>query len=86
MNAPMSVTPQRSPTIGIDLGGIRALGGGHELFFPSLFHEGRGLAFPCDSRGQVDIDTLPHRARINYLSARAMIGRDFGMPQVMQAS
>ena len=30
----------------------------------------------------VDIDTLPHRARINYLSARAMIGRDFGMPQV----
>lgn len=92
----MNATSLRSPTLGIGLIGLVGLANAmnatpsarheHELFFPSLFHEGRGLAFPCDSAGHVDIDTLPHRARINYLSARAMIGRDFGMPQVVLAS
>lgn len=82
----MNATSLRSPTLSIGLIGLVGLAAGHELFFPSLFHEGRGLAFPCDSAGQVDIDTLPHRARINYLSARAMIGRDFGMPEVVRAS
>ena len=52
------------------------------LRFPSLFDGGRGLAFPCDERGVVDITTLSPRARANYCSARSAIGRDFGVPIV----
>ncbi len=51
-----------------------------ELRFQSLFNEGRGLAFPCDELGEVDIDRLPNRARNNYLFARTLIGREFAMP------
>ena len=89
----MNATSLRTPTLGIGLAGLVGLASaltnvgdsgacGHALYFPSLFHVGRGLAFPCDAQGHVDLDALPHRARINYLSARAMIGRDFGVPQV----
>jgi len=55
---------------------------GYELRFQSLFHEGRGLAFPCDARGQVDIDALSERGRLNYLFARTLIGRDYAHPSV----
>jgi len=50
--------------------------------FPSLFQNGRGMAFPCDSNGTVNIDELTERGRLNYFFARAMIGRDFGFPIV----
>ncbi|MDH5541175.1 MAG: hypothetical protein OEY03_17385 [Rhizobacter sp.] len=53
-----------------------------ELCFPSLFVEGRGLSFPCDDRGLVDIDKLPDRARNNYLCARTLIGREFATPKL----
>lgn len=53
-----------------------------ELCFRSLFDAGRGLAFPCDGQGHVDIDQLPERARCNYLYARTLIGRDFATPQL----
>ena len=53
-----------------------------ELRFQSLFNEGRGLAFPCDDLGEVDIDRLPERARNNYLFARTLIGREFAMPSL----
>jgi hypothetical protein len=55
---------------------------GFELRFQSLFNEGRGLAFPCDGRGTVDIDGLPDRARNNYLFARTLIGREFATPKL----
>ena len=54
----------------------------HELRFASLFDEGRGLSFPCDAEGRVDIDALSERARLNYLYARTVIGREFSMPAV----
>jgi hypothetical protein len=54
----------------------------YELRFCSLFDEGRGLAFPCDAEGHVDLDTLSGRARLNYLYARTVIGREFSMPAV----
>jgi hypothetical protein len=57
----------------------------YELRFRSLFHEGRGLAFPCDAAGRVDIDALGERARLNYLAARTLIGRDFAAPAVTPA-
>ena len=53
-----------------------------ELRFQSLFHEGRGLAFPCDAEGRVDLDALSERGRVNYLYARTLIGRDYSVPAV----
>jgi len=54
----------------------------YELRFQSLFDEGRAFAFPCDARGQVNMDTLSERARQNYLYARAVIGREVSVPAV----
>ena len=56
---------------------------GFELRFQSLFNEGRGLAFPCDASGQVDIDSMTDRARNNYFCARSLIGRDFATPMLL---
>ena len=56
-----------------------------KLCFRSLFHSGRGYAFPCDPRGQVDLDSLTDRARVNYLYARAMVGRELSAPCVESA-
>ena len=53
-----------------------------ELRFQSLFNDGRGLAFPCDAQGHVDMDRLSERARHNYLYARTVIGREFSTPAV----
>jgi hypothetical protein len=57
----------------------------YELRFQSLFDSGRGFAFPCDPRGQVDLDKLSDRARNNYLYARAMVGRELACPAVKPA-
>jgi hypothetical protein len=54
-----------------------------QLRFQSLFHEGRALAFPCDSQGRVELDALSDRARENYLYARAVVGREYATPAVM---
>ena len=53
-----------------------------QLRFQSLFQQGRGFAFPCDSRGQVDLDHMSERARNNYFYARAMIGRELTVPAI----
>lgn len=53
-----------------------------ELRFPSLFDPGRGLVFPCDRGGRVDLDHLAPKARSNYLFARAMVGREYACPAV----
>lgn len=58
---------------------------GFELRFASLFHEGRGLAFPCDAAGRVDLDILSERARSNYFYARTVVGREFATPAVQLA-
>lgn len=55
---------------------------GYEIRFTSLFREGRGLAFPCDAKGHVDLDDLSEPARNNYLYARALVGREFSTPSV----
>lgn len=54
----------------------------YELRFQSLFDSGRGYAFPCDPKGQVEMDRLSDRERNNYLYARAMVGRDLAVPAV----
>ena len=57
----------------------------YELRFASLFVEGRGLAFPCDAAGHVDLDRLSDRARSNYLYARAVVGREYRHPAVQRS-
>jgi hypothetical protein len=54
----------------------------YALRYESLHHVGRCLSFPCDEAGRIDLDALPEPARINYLAARAMVGRDFAHPVV----
>ena len=55
---------------------------GYVLRFESLFDGGRAMAFECDAGGHVNIDALTERARLNYLYARTVIGRDFAIPRV----
>ena len=55
----------------------------HELRFDSLFVPGRAMSFPCDSSGRVELDALSEPARCNYLFARAVVGREFAVPQVV---
>lgn len=55
---------------------------GYELRFQSLVDPQRGCAFPCDARGQVDLDRLDQQALHRYLYARALIGGEFGRPAV----
>jgi hypothetical protein len=57
--------------------------GAFQLLFRSLFNAGRGYSFPCDARGCVEMDQLSDRARINYLFARAVVGRDLHVPEVV---
>ena len=52
----------------------------YELRFTDLFNPGHGYAFPCDAEGHVDIDSLGWGARMNYLYARTVIGREVGAP------
>ncbi len=63
---------------------FHAAGGGHryEIRFTSLFNEGRGLAFPCDADGHVQLDALSDAARHNYLYARVLVGREYATPAV----
>ena len=58
----------------------------YELRFRSLFDEGRGYAFPCDAKGNVNLDDLSDRARNNYLYARAVVGRDVSAPAVLDCA
>lgn len=57
----------------------------HLLRFTSLHDRGRAIAVPCDAAGGVDIDSLPLQLRLSYLSARAMVGREYSPPTVQLA-
>lgn len=54
------------------------------LRFQSLFHPGRAMVFPCDEQGHVDLDALSERAREHYLYARAVVGREYAVPDVLR--
>ncbi|MEJ8851391.1 hypothetical protein [Variovorax rhizosphaerae] len=43
-------------------------------------------AFPCDARGNVDMDSLSERARHNYLYARALMGLQTSWPAVQRCA
>jgi len=67
----------------MNLGDLQAPPLSYQLRFESLFQQGRGLVFPCDERGRVELDALSERARRNYLYARAVVGREFATPAVV---
>ena len=54
----------------------------HEIRYQSLSDAGRALIFPCDAAGHVPLDMLSERALLNYLFARASVGREYGYPGV----
>ncbi len=57
-------------------------GPGYELHFEPLDDPQRACAFPCDARGQVDMDRLEAAMLHRYLFARAVIGKMFRRPAV----
>jgi hypothetical protein len=57
----------------------------YEIRFQSLYNEGRALTFPCDAQGHVEMDALSEKARLNYLYARAVVGREYAAPAVREA-
>lgn len=54
----------------------------YELRFQSLHRQGRGWAFPCNVKGNVDVDRLEERVRNNYLFARGLLGREYALARV----
>ena len=54
-----------------------------ELAFEPLAREGSRLAFPCDGRGEVALDTLSEACRNDYFFARKVIGAAFHAPRVV---
>ena len=58
----------------------------HYLFFSGLFPAVRALAFPCDPGGHVDMDEMSELARANYLFARTVVGCDYDVPVVREAT
>lgn len=54
----------------------------YELHFEPLSDPRNACAFPCDARGQVDMDRLGDSALDRYLFARAVIGKVFRYPSV----
>jgi hypothetical protein len=62
-----------------------AVPGAFQLWFESLDDEGRGFGFRCDEKGRVDMDQLTERERLDYFFARALVGRDLQVPEVVGA-
>lgn len=58
-------------------------GSSHEIIYRALFR-GPSLCFPCDERGEVELDGLSENARENYLYARAVVGLEYAFPLVTQ--
>ncbi|WP_157271330.1 hypothetical protein [Azohydromonas aeria] len=54
----------------------------YELHFESLRDSCSACDFPCDARGQVDMDRLNESALRLYLYARAVIGGIYRFPSV----
>ncbi len=54
----------------------------HQLCFVSLLPQGQGVSVPCDTHGEVDLNSLSERLRNAYLGARALIGWEYAHPIV----
>ncbi len=57
-------------------------GAHYQLRFTDLFNRGRGFAFPCDAKGDVDLSHLSDHGRYSYVHARATVGTELSLPVV----
>jgi hypothetical protein len=57
----------------------------YEIRFDSLYAK-PALRFPCDARGEVQLDALSERARESYFFARAVVGAQYAYPKVCRTS
>jgi len=73
----------RSPVASAAPHSLAHAGETYELRFESLFEGGRAMSFPCDAGGQVSMDNMTERQRINYMFARGATGRDYACPLVV---
>lgn len=55
----------------------------HRLCFGPLHAAASARVFRCEAAGRVDLDGLDRQERLEYLYARALVGRDFGRPCVV---
>ncbi len=55
----------------------------YELRFAATHPGGHEYAFPCDEGGHVDLNALTEHDKVEYLFARAMVGRDLARPVVV---
>lgn len=62
----------------------RESGARYQVRFEPLRGLARPLAFLCDVRGHVELDALGERARLDYLFARALVGREFARPAIVR--
>jgi hypothetical protein len=58
----------------------------YQLSFRSICDPHCVCSFPCSVSGDVDLDALSERARVRYLYARTVIGREFAAPYVQPVS
>ena len=56
----------------------------HLLHFEAIAAGCRGYVFPCDASGQVEIDRLSDRERVDFLFARHLVGLRFQRQLVEQ--
>ena len=54
----------------------------HTLRFEAIAAGCRGYVFPCNPSGQVEIDCLSDRERVDFLFARHLVGLRFQRPLV----
>jgi hypothetical protein len=54
-----------------------------QIRFRSAFLHGQSMAFPCDERGEVDMDLLSEAGRRDYLFARVITRRDCTAPEIV---
>jgi len=59
------------------------LGLHYEIRYQPFSRDGEVLTFPCDAQGHVEMDELSDRARMSYLYARAVVGREYARPAVL---
>jgi hypothetical protein len=57
---------------------------GYQIRFEPLRAAAQPLVFHCEAHGRVELDALGGRARVDYLYARALVGRDFAQPAIVR--
>jgi hypothetical protein len=74
---------ERAPSMGCAVSSSAAC---YQIRFEPLRAAMRARVFSCDAHGRVEIDALGESARIDYLFARALVGREFATPALVETT